>query len=121
MSQSATLILLPQTAYRGTPTPNTTVVGSKQPGASYYLSSQDLQTVTWAITNFKGTITIQASLLDSPSDSDSDWFTVQNLVYNDQAGTTVNSFNNVTGNFVWLRAVINNFTQGVVQNIKVSY
>jgi hypothetical protein len=123
MSQSTTLILIPQTAFNpggNNVPPNTTVTGNTFPAASYYLSSQDLQTVTWAITNFKGTITIQASLADTPT-TNNDWFTAMNVVYNDPAGTTINSFNNVTGNYVWIRGVINNFTQGVVQHVKVSY
>lgn len=120
MSQATTLVLLPQTTYTATPTPNTTVTGNSHPGASYYLSSQDLQTISWAVTNFKGTLTIQASLVDTPT-TNNDWFTALNVVYNDQAGTTINSFNNLTGNFIWVRAMINNFTQGVVEHIKVSY
>lgn len=123
MSQSTTLILLPQTAYTpATPsTPvNTTVTGSAHPGASYYLSSQDLQTISWATTNFKGTLTVQASLVDTPT-TNNDWFTVMNIVYSDPAGTTINSFNNVTGNFLWVRAMIKNFTQGTLDHIKVSY
>lgn len=120
MSQSTTLILLPQTTYTIGPPANTTVVGNTFPAATYYLSSQDLQTVTWAVSNFKGTITIQASLLDTPT-TDNDWFTVLNIVYNDPAGTTINSFNNVVGNFIRIRAVVNNFTQGIVEHIKVSY
>ena len=123
MSQSTTLILLPQTAFNPggiDVQPNTTVTGNAFPAASYYMSSQDLQTVTWSVTTFKGTITIQASLLDTPA-TDNDWFTVLNVVYNDQAGTTINSFNNIVGNYVWIRAVINNFTQGTLNHAKVSY
>jgi hypothetical protein len=123
MSQSTTLILLPQTAYNPGSVdvlPNTTVTGDKYPAASYYLSSQDLQTVSWSLTSFRGIVTIQASLVDTPT-TDNDWFTVRNIVYNDQAGTTTNAFQNITGNFIWIRAVVNNFTQGTVQNIKVSY
>ena len=116
MSQSTTLILLPQTTFGIA----STVTGNALPGASYYMSSQDLQTVTWSVTSFKGTITIQASLVDTPS-TDNHWFTTFNVVYNDQAGTTINSFHNITGNFIWIRAVINNFTQGTVDHVKVSY
>lgn len=123
MSQSTTLILLPETAYNpggiDVP-PNTIVTGNTYPAASYYLSSQDLQTVSWSINNFKGTLTIQASLVDTPT-TDNDWFTVMNVVYNDPAGTTMNAFNNVFGNYVWIRAKINNFTQGIVNHVKVSY
>ena len=119
MSQNTTLIMLPQTTYTAGPPPNTTVTGSSVTGASYYQSSQDLQTVTWSVTNFKGTINVQASLVDTPTDND--WFTVLNVVYNDMAGTTINSFENVTGNFLYLRANILNFSSGIVNNVKVSY
>lgn len=120
MAQATTLILLPETTYTGGPPPNTIVTGNAQPAASYYLSSQDLQTVSWATTNFKGTLTVQASLLDMPA-TDDDWFTAFNVVYSDPAGTTINSFHNIIGNFLWIRVTINNFTQGVVQHVKVSY
>jgi hypothetical protein len=120
MSQATTLILLPQTTFVGVPVPNTTVTGNAFPAASYYLSSQDLQTVSWAVTSFKGIITIQSSLLDNPM-SDNDWFTTFNVVYSDLAGTTINSFHNITGNFLWIRAIINNFTAGTVEHVKVSY
>lgn len=119
MSQNTTLIMLPQTTYTAGPPPNTNVIGNSVTGASYYLSSQDLQTVTWSITNFKGTIYVQATLEDNPTNND--WFNVFNVVYNSQAGTTINSYNNITGNFLYLRAGISNFTSGVVEHIKVSY
>ena len=123
MSQSTTLILLPQTAYNpggiDIP-PNTIVTGNAFPAASYYISSQDLQTVTWSISSFVATLVVQASLVDTPT-TNNDWFTVMNVVYNDPAGTTINSFNNVIGNYVWIRARITNFTQGTLNHVKVSY
>jgi Tfp pilus assembly protein PilW len=123
MSQATTLILLPQTAYNpGGPgvLPNTTVTGNAYPAASYYVSAQELQTITWSVTTFRGTVTIQTSLVDMPS-TDNDWITVVNLVYSDSIGTTTTSFTNVIGNYVWVRARINNFTQGILNHIKVSY
>lgn len=120
MSQNTTLIMIPQTVYTAGPPPNTTVVGNSVTGASYYLSSQDIQTVSWSVTDFKGTIIIQASLVDTPT-SNNDWFTVFTVVYNNIAGTTINSYNNILGNFLYLRATISNFTGGTVNNVKVSY
>ena len=44
MSQTTTLILLPQTTYDGGGTANVyTVVGNSQPAAAYYLGNRDLQ------------------------------------------------------------------------------
>jgi hypothetical protein len=112
MSQSTTLILLPQTYY----STGTSITGERTPAASYYLGASNLQTLTWSFTAVTADISIQASLSEDPSTSD--WFEVLSI----PASTlTENSFNNITGNFVWLRAVVSNFTTGVIQYIKVSY
>lgn len=116
MAQTTVLQLLPQTPYRnGTPT----VTGTKQPAAAYYLANSDLQTISWSTNNFTGTIVIQASLVTSPNENnDNDWFDVYDVTY---SSTSIVDYSNVKGNFVWVRAKITGFTQGVIQNIKVSY
>jgi hypothetical protein len=50
--------------------------------------------------------------------TDGDWFEVHSI---DADGLTQISYQNVTGNFVWIRVVISNFSAGVIQHIKVSY
>ena len=116
MAQTTTEILFPQTSYNGS---NSLIRGTKQAAAAYYLGNADLQTVTWNLTSVTGLITIQASLVTSPVEStDNDWFTVYQLSCNN---TTQNGYTNINGNFVWLRAKIAGFTQGVIQNVKVSY
>ena len=116
MAQTTILTLLPQTTHN----PQTNLVrGTKQPAAAYYLANSDLQTVSWSINNFSGTMSIQVSLVTSPNEtSDSDWFTVHSQAYTSTSGTF---YSNINGNFVWIRARIANFTQGVIQYIKVSY
>ena len=116
MAQTTVLQLLPQTPVRsGTPT----VTGAKQPAAAYYLANSDLQTISWSTNNFTGTIIIQASLVTNPNENnDNDWFDVFSTTY---SSTTIVDYSNVKGNFVWVRAKITGFTQGVIQNIKVSY
>ena len=66
MSQTTTLILLPQTTYlnpgNGAPY---TVVGNSQPAAAYYLGNKDLQTVNikaTALTGNMGTPVVKAEL-----------------------------------------------------------
>lgn len=116
MAQTTVLSLLPQTPYN--PTTNL-IRGSKQPAAAYYLANSDLQTVSWSINNFSGTIAFQVSLVTNPNEStDADWFNVHSEAYTSTSGTF---YNNINGNFVWIRVRISNFTQGVIQNIKVSY
>ena len=91
--------------------------GNSVHAASYYLSSQNLQTLSWSVTTFTGVVTIQASLVDTPSAND--WFTVYTLP-NFNNATTVGYYN-LYGNFVWLQATITNFVQGQVDHVKVSY
>lgn len=128
MSQSTTLILLPQTAYlnpgNGAPY---TVTGEAQPAAAYYLGNRDLQTVNTKLTNVTGNIIIEASLATTPTSTD--WFSVYELVAN--ANATANSapkiasdasvYTNIEGNFVHLRAKIEDFLGGTVNFVKLSY
>lgn len=115
MSQPTTLILLPQTAGQGTG-----VYGDKQPAAGYYVANKSLQTVTWSLTTFKGTMYVEASLVENPT-SNNDWFVVYTLATGNST-LTQNGFENINGNFVWLRVRIDPFDlHGVVQYIKVTY
>ena len=128
MPQSTTLILLPQTTYlnpgNGAPY---TVTGNSQPAAAYYLGNRDLQTVNINLSNCTGNIVIQASLATTPSNND--WFKVYELVAN--ANATPNSapqlasnasvYTNIEGNFVYLRAKIEDFQGGAVNFVKLSY
>lgn len=128
MPQSTTLILLPQTTYlnpgNGAPY---TVTGNSQPAAAYYLGNRDLQTVNIKLTNCTGNIVIQASLATTPGVDD--WFKVYELEAN--ANATPNSapqlasnasvYTNIEGNFVYMRAKVEDFQGGGVQFIKLSY
>lgn len=128
MSQATTLILLSETTYinpgNGAPY---TVTGSSQPAAAYYLGNRDLQTVNTKLTNCTGNIVIEASLATNPSNND--WFKVYELVAN--ANATPNSapqlasnasvYTNIEGNFVFMRAKVENLSGGTVQFIKLSY
>lgn len=117
MSQQTTLILLPQTVYlnpgNGAPY---TVTGNSQPAAAYYLGNRDLQTVNLSLTNCSGNIVIEATLASAPSDTD--WFKVYELNANAE---TTNTYSNIDGNFVYVRAKIEDFNQGAVNYIKISY
>lgn len=128
MSQSTTLILLPQTTYAnpGNGAPYT-VTGNTQPAAAYYLGNRDLQTVNFSLTNCVGNIVIEATLATTPQDID--WFQVYTLEANNYAPTGTapqiaansNMYTNVEGNFVYIRAKVEDFQNGVVNWIKLSY
>jgi len=128
MSQTTTLILLPATTYTnpGNSQPYT-VTGNAFPAAAYYLGNKDLQTVNMKLAGVTGNVVIEASLATTPSNND--WFKVHELVAN--ANATPNSapqlasnasvYTNITGNFVFMRAKIEDFQNGIVQFVKLSY
>lgn len=122
MSQSTILTLLPETVYNndGTSQPYD-VTGDTVQAASYYLGNQDLQTVSFSFSEVTGNLVIEGTLASTPSDDD--WFKVYEVSANNSANTNANlkSFTNLTGNFVYMRAKINDFNHGVVNFVKVSY
>ena len=122
MSQTSTLILLPQTTYDGGGTANVyTVTGNTQPAAAYYLGNQDLQTISYSFTNVTGNLEIEATLASSPTSGD--WFKVYEVEADNNSNTnsTLTSYQNITGNFVYMRAKIKDFANGVVQYVKLTY
>ena len=128
MSQTTTLILLPETAYvnPGNSSPYT-VTGNGYPAAAYYLGNKDLQTVNMKVTNCTGNIVIEASLATTPTSND--WFKVHELVANanatpntaPQIASNASVYTNINGNFVFMRAKIEAFQGGIVEFVKLSY
>ena len=122
MSQSTILQLLPQTVYKneGTSKPYD-VTGNAQPAAAYYLGNQDLQTLSFSFTEVTGNLVIEATLANPPADGD--WFKVYEISANNQSNTNanLNSYTNISGNFVNMRAKIIDFNNGTVQFVKISY
>ncbi len=128
MSQTTTLILLPQTSYlnpgNGAPY---TVVGVEQPAAAYYLGNRDLQTVNINATNLSGNVVIEASLATTPTQHD--WFKVYELVANanapantaSQLASNASVYTNIEGNFVYMRAKVIDFNGGTLNFTKLSY
>jgi hypothetical protein len=128
MSQTTTLILLPQTVYvnPGNSSPYT-VTGNSQPAAAYYLGNQDLQTVNIKVANCTGNIVIEASLATTPASGD--WFKVYELIADanaasnsaPQIASNASVYTNINGNFVYMRAKIEDFQAGAVQFVKLTY
>jgi len=128
MSQATTLILLPEISYlnpgNGAPY---TVIGNSQPAAAYYLGNRDLQTVNVKLTNVTGNIVIEASLATTPNSTE--WFRVYELEANanaspnsaSQLSSNASIYTNIEGNFVYMRAKVEDFVGGTVQFVKLSY
>ena len=104
---TATSVQIPSTAL----SPEGTRIFRSRPekGDGYYGSSDGFHTVTYTVTpNFAGTLTTQATLATEPAESD--WFDVTNSTviysYPIVPATTTTNYVNFTGNFVWVRAVV---------------
>jgi hypothetical protein len=123
------LVLIPFTEY-GVPGGNydgsseLSFSGDRQKGVGYYLSSNFINTVRFQTDEFGGSIKIEACLDDDPTE-DSDWFTV----YSFPGDSTVDGSTVVTtdystgiyGKFVWVRATVENFVAGTVDQVTLSY
>lgn len=121
--KTTTLQLLPTTTH-GTPSGNydgssEDWSGVDQPAANYYGGFGGLQTVAFYLNGFQGRIKIEATLESAPS-TDSAWFKV-NEFDSDSAPTTDNFSRNITGNFTWIRANVENFQAGTITQITLSY
>jgi len=128
----ATATTLIATTTHGTSTGNydgSSVAFQSDPakGDGYYGYADGLHTVSWQLIAFTGKITIQASLVETPTSAD--WFDV---TLSDPAGTasgtlqtyTTNTSHlafNCTGNFVNIRASVTDFTAGTISKLRFNY
>jgi hypothetical protein len=94
-----------------------TLTGEKYRGDGYYGRSDGFHTVQYNLNGFLGTVNIQATLAISPSEDD--WFTVHTQAYTDNS--TGSYMTNFTGNYVWIRAHISNWSDGSVNSIKLNH
>jgi hypothetical protein len=97
------------------------VVGDSKPAASYYLGNHALQTLTYSFSAVTGNLNIQATLASAPSEND--WFNVMTVSANNAANVnnTLCSYSNLEGNFVYVRAKVEDFATGTVQYVRLSY
>lgn len=100
-----------------------THTGDKFKGDGYYGRSDGFHTVQYSLDGFIGTMVIQATLAVEPTSSD--WFTLNETTHtsaNDSSSNADGGFlYNFTGNYVWVRAYISNWTDGTVSNILLNH
>jgi hypothetical protein len=121
--KTTTLQLLPTTTY-GTPSGNydgssQDWSGDRQQAANYYGGFGDLQTIAFYLSGFQGLIKIEATLDSNPT-ADTDWFRVYEFDSTDQT-ITQNFSTNITGNFTWIRANVEDFSAGTITQVVMSY
>jgi hypothetical protein len=99
-------------AYNGT---DNDWYSAKYQGRGYYGYSDGLHTFSCKVTGFAGLITVQGTLATTPTEND--WFNTDNNIGDGVMPYTVNTYFNVTGNFVWIRLAITNFTAGTINKV----
>jgi len=113
-----------------------TVTGDKFKGDGYYGRSDGLHTIQINLSGFLGDVQLQGTLAVDPTADD--WFTVR-LGSGQTIDTTGKIFNaitskleytdnetssktyNFTGNYVWIRVKISNWTDGTVNSIQMNH
>lgn len=131
-STSTTIVNYPNTG-----TTALTFLSNKVKGDGYFGGSDGFHTVQIQVSNFIGKLEMQATLASEPTETD--WFGVElgsnsssvdttgvlsesNITYvsYNQATTNIKTYN-FTGNFVWVRSKISEFTQGSVNSVKYNH
>ncbi len=94
--------------------------GDKVKGDGYYGFSDGVHTVQTRITALVGTVKIQGTLVKDPASTD--WVDIASVVTTDGSTAITDSyFNNFTGNFVWIRIAVEDFTAGSINNIFMAH
>jgi hypothetical protein len=104
---TATSVAIPSTSYSSKGDKNFT--SQREKGDGYYGGTDGFHTASYTVTpNFSGTLTIQATLATDPIEGD--WFNVvdSSVSYRTPIlpSTTTTTYVNFTGNFVWVRALV---------------
>ena len=121
MSQNTVVVLIPNTPHEGEQGKVYAYTGSAQQACGYYVALRNMQTISWNLSsNFIGTIHVQASLDTTPTDT-GNWANVYTIITSNSSSPEYNGYYNLQGNYVWLRAVVFDWTQGTIRQITASY
>lgn len=122
MTAYSTLTLVGDTVH-GTPSGNydgssLDFYSDAVPAANYYGGQGSTQTITYRLSGFVGTITMEATLNDLQESAP--WFTI--ATFGDGLAPDTGIFSDtIVGNFTWIRARITDFTAGTIESITVAY
>ena len=102
-----------------------TRTSDKVKGDGYYGRADGLHSIQYNVTGFIGKIVVQASLAVEPGDSD--WFTISTTEHSnlgDSTGSDNGSgsfIKNFTGNFVWVRTYVSDWTDGTIDSLILNH
>lgn len=109
------ITLQPTITFSGT----ASITSSRYKGIGYYGSAASLTTLVYAANEtFRGTLSVQATLERVPTESD--WFEIDTVTVSSGSNPLSRTITK-SGQFVWLRSKITNFTAGTVNLITASY
>lgn len=95
----------------------------KLKGDGYYGRADGFHTVQYNVVGFIGKILVQATLAVEPSDAD--WFDITSTLHSSTATETDESdgsfIKNFTGNYVWIRVYVYDWTDGTVNSIILNH
>ena len=99
---------------------STSFNSDKVKGDGYYGFSDGVHTVQTRVSSFVGTLKVQGTLVKDPANTD--WVDIDNIVIGDGSTAITDSFfNNFTGNFVWIRIAVSDFTAGNINNVYMAH
>ena len=99
---------------------STSFNSDKVKGDGYYGFSDGVHTVQTRVSSFVGTLKVQGTLVKDPANTD--WVDIDNIVIGDGSTAITNSFfDNFTGNFVWIRIAVSDFTAGNINNVYMAH
>ena len=81
--------------------------GIPQKAAAYYSKDKSVQTLSWYLMSFEGTITIEATL-DADKDT-ANYFPIRTVSWDGMTPLTENDYENLDGNYTWIRATVTGF------------
>jgi hypothetical protein len=99
------------------------VTGEMFKGDGFYGRSDGIHTIQYSVQGFIGSVEIEATLATDPVDAD--WFLVPATTHTslttgdaEASGAFIKNF---TGNYVWVRATIRNWTDGTVLSVLLNH
>ena len=92
----------------------------KVKGDGYYGFADGVHTVQSRVTALIATVKLQATLATTPTDAD--WVDIETIVNGDGSTAITNGYlTNFTGNYVWIRVAVTNFTSGTINTVLLGH
>ena len=85
--------------------------------ANYYQGRGGIQTITFSVDAFVGTMILEACLDANPAEAN--WF----ITYTYSSGTPLTDLHpeTITGNFTWMRVRVEGFDGGTINSVTITY